>query len=204
MPGGRGGGCRGIQPQRASAAAAGKGGDPAMAASSSHSAGYQLKLADRQRINALPSRSRTSIFVKYRDSLRSHKVASRSLALSQARDFRAQKNLLSHHSDEIDSVEDARAFCVPPHWVTVVDDLNRDVATIEMKSATHARPSFFPDHMPPTVCGQSRAPHRGSARRPPLALMAVPPPVRSRSQRPADHVEQAPAAVVWRGGRAGE
>jgi len=109
-------------------------------ASSSNAASYQLKPVDRQRINALPSRSRTHIFVKYRDSLRSHKVASRGLALSQARDFRAQKNLLSHQSDEIDSVEDARAFCIPPHWVTVVDELNRDVATIEMKSACRPLP----------------------------------------------------------------
>ncbi|EOD42185.1 hypothetical protein EMIHUDRAFT_193846, partial [Emiliania huxleyi CCMP1516] len=98
-----------------------------MASSSSAAHGPQLlKPADRQRINALPTRSRTHIFVKYRDSLRSHKTASRSLTLSQTRDFRAQKNLLSSHSDEIDSVEDARSYCVPPQWVVLVEELNRD------------------------------------------------------------------------------
>lgn len=139
-----------------------------MAASSSHSAAYQLKPADRQRINALPSRSRTQIFIKYRESLRSHKVATRSLALSQSRDFRAQKNLLSHHSDEIDSVEDARAFCIPPHWVTVVDDLNRDVATIEIKSAMNACPTSLAACRPLPAAG--RALPLGSARRPPHTI----------------------------------
>mmetsp|Transcript_16329 Transcript_16329/g.48328 ORF Transcript_16329/g.48328 Transcript_16329/m.48328 type:complete len:350 (-) Transcript_16329:180-1229(-) len=124
-----------------------------MASSSSAAHGPQLlKPADRQRINALPTRSRTHIFVKYRDSLRSHKTASRSLTLSQTRDFRAQKNLLSSHSDEIDSVEDARSYCVPPQWVVLVEELNRDVASIETKiadlqttSSKHLLPTFGDD-----------------------------------------------------------
>ncbi len=106
----------------------------------------------RRRLAALPARSRTQLFLKYRDSLRTHRTAGRALALQTKHEFKASKNLLGAHSDDDSSSVDTRVYTVPPQWVTLVDDLNRDVSDIEEKiaqlnekSGKHLLPTFGDD-----------------------------------------------------------
>ena len=82
----------------------------------------------------MASRSRTSIFMRYRDTLRTHKRGPRTN--TELRDFKVQKNLLAAQSDdECSTAEDMRVYSVPPVWVTMVDDMNRDISQIKIKSA---------------------------------------------------------------------
>ena len=87
----------------------------------------------------MATRSRTAIFVRYRDSLRSHRPGPRTT--TELRDFKVQKNLLAAHSDDEGSTVDARAYSIPPGWVSLVDDMNRDISQIKIKSARAARAS---------------------------------------------------------------
>ena len=82
----------------------------------------------------MASRSRTQIFLRYRDTLRTHKRGPRSDR--ELKEFKVHKNLLAAQSDDEGSTIDARAYSVPPVWVTMVDDMNRDISQIKIKSAS--------------------------------------------------------------------
>jgi len=108
---------------------------------------------DRRRLMSLTTRSRTQDFFKYRESLKTHRKAARGMDLER-KDFKIHKNLLGGQgqSDDEGSNVDARVYEPPPVWVTLVDDLNRDVASIERKvaelqtlSGKHLLPSFGDD-----------------------------------------------------------
>ena len=85
----------------------------------------------------MATRSRTQIFLRYRDTLRTHKRGPRTNV--ELREFKVHKNLLAAQSDDEGSTVDARTYSVPPVWVTMVDDMNRDISQIKIKSATSAR-----------------------------------------------------------------
>jgi len=76
-------------------------------------------------------RSRTQIFMRYRDTLRTHKRGPRTNV--ELKEFKVHKNLLSAQSDDEGSTVDARVYSVPPVWVTMVDDMNRDISQIKIK-----------------------------------------------------------------------
>ena len=81
----------------------------------------------------MASRSRTQIFMRYRDTLRTHKRGPRTN--TELKEFKVHKNLLAAQSDDEGSTVDARVYSVPPVWVTMVDDMNRDISQIKIKSA---------------------------------------------------------------------
>ena len=78
------------------------------------------------------TRSRTDAFRRYRQSLRSHRPGPRTT--TELKDFKVQKNLLAPHSDDEGSTMDVRVYSIPPVWVTLVDDMNRDITQIKIKS----------------------------------------------------------------------
>ena len=80
----------------------------------------------------MATRSRTQIFLRYRDTLRTHKRGPRTDR--ELKEFKVHKNLLSAQSDDEGSTVDARVYSVPPVWVTMVDDMNRDISQIKIKS----------------------------------------------------------------------
>lgn len=82
----------------------------------------------------MATRSRTQIYMKLRDSLRTHRVRPPRSQI-ELRDFKVNKSLMAAQSDDEGSTVDARAYVVPPNWVTQVSDLNNDIATIKIKSA---------------------------------------------------------------------
>ena len=51
----------------------------------------------------------------------------------QLREFKVHKNLLAAQSDDEGSTVDARVYSVPPAWVHMVDDMNRDISQIKIK-----------------------------------------------------------------------
>jgi len=79
----------------------------------------------------MATRSRTAIYMRFRESLRSHRPGPRTT--TELRDFKVHKNLLAAHSDDEGSTVDARVYSVPPLWVSLVDDMNRDIARIKIK-----------------------------------------------------------------------
>ena len=88
------------------------------------------------------------LFCKCRDSLKTHRKISKRTNL-EMKEFKPHKNLLAQRSDDDDSLVDARVYSVPPVWVTLVDDLNRDLAAIESRvgelqtlSGKHLLPGF--------------------------------------------------------------
>jgi hypothetical protein len=85
----------------------------------------------------MASRSRTHIFLEFRGTYRTHKRGPRTN--TELREFKVHKNLLAAQSDDEGSTVDARVYSVPPIWVTMVDDMNRDISQIKIKSA----------HLPP-------------------------------------------------------
>ena len=93
------------------------------------------------------SRSRTNVFLRFRDTLRTHKRGPRTN--TELKEFKVHKNLLAAQSDDEGSTVDARVYSVPPVWVTLVDDMNRDISQIKIKSAptritrTHCDSIFF-------------------------------------------------------------
>jgi len=96
----------------------------------------------------MSTRSRTLLYCKYRESLKTHRKISRTRTL-EMKEFKPHKTLLAQQSDDEGSVVDARVYSVPPVWVTLVDDLNRDLASIQTKvselqtiSGKHLLPSF--------------------------------------------------------------
>ena len=86
----------------------------------------------------MASRSRTQIFMRYRDTLRTHKRGTVKIN-TEMKEFKVHKNLLAAQSDDEGSTVDARVYSVPPVWVTMVDDMNRDISQIKIKSARSRR-----------------------------------------------------------------
>ena len=87
------------------------------------------------------SRSRTNVFLRFRDTLRTHKRGPRTN--TELKEFKVHKNLLAAQSDDEGSTVDARVYSVPPVWVTMVDDMNRDISQIKIKSAPAPALFFF-------------------------------------------------------------
>jgi len=81
----------------------------------------------------MATRSRTQLFTSYRNTLRTHKRGPRTNM--ELKEFKVHKNLLAAQSDDEGSTVDARVYSVPPVWVTMVDDMNRDISQIKIKSA---------------------------------------------------------------------
>jgi len=79
----------------------------------------------------MATRSRTQIFLRYRDTLRTHKRGPKTDR--ELREFKVHKNLLAAQSDDEGSTVDARVYSVPPAWVHMVDDMNRDISQIKIK-----------------------------------------------------------------------
>ena len=84
------------------------------------------------------TRDRTDMFRQYRNALRTHKRGPRTA--TELKDFKVEKNLLASPSDDEGSTMDARAYSVPPVWVSLVDDMNRDISQIKIKSAPAPTP----------------------------------------------------------------
>lgn len=83
------------------------------------------------------SRSRTAEFLRYRNTLKTHKRGPRTNM--ELKEFKVGKNLLAAQSDDEGSTVDARVYSIPPVWVTMVDDMNRDISQIKIKSARATR-----------------------------------------------------------------
>jgi len=82
----------------------------------------------------MATRSRTQIFMKMRDSMRTHKRGPRSnVELRELSDRKVHKNLLAAQSDDEGSTVDTRVYTVPPKWVTLVSDMNSDISSIKIK-----------------------------------------------------------------------
>lgn len=79
----------------------------------------------------MATRSRTQTFFSFRNSLRTHKRGPRTNV--ELKEFKVSKNLLAAQSDDEGSTVDARVYSVPPIWVTIVDDMNRDISQIKIK-----------------------------------------------------------------------
>ena len=86
------------------------------------------------------------MFMRYRDSLRTHKRGPRTTV--ELKDFKVHKNLLAAQSDDEGSTVDARTYSIPPVWVQLVDDLNRDISQIKIKSER----TLYPTTMSMCVC----------------------------------------------------
>ena len=80
----------------------------------------------------MASRNLTAAYLRHREATRSHKSI-RNKTNMELRDFKVQKNLLAAHSDDEGSTVDARVYSVPPMWVSLVDDMNRDISQIKIK-----------------------------------------------------------------------
>ena len=83
----------------------------------------------------MATRSRTQIFVRYRDSLRTHKGGLRTKTTLELNDFKVDKALFAAQSDDEGTIDHPLAYSIPPYWVTMVDDMNRDISKIKIKSA---------------------------------------------------------------------
>ena len=59
----------------------------------------------------MATRDRTQLFMRYRNSLRTHKRGPRTS--TQLKDFKVHKNLLAAQSDDEGSTVDARVYSVP-------------------------------------------------------------------------------------------
>jgi len=78
-------------------------------------------------------RSRTDVYLRFRASLRTHKRGPRTN--SELSGFKEGKSLFAPQSEDEGSSVDVRRYEVPPMWVTLVDDMNRDIAMIKIKNA---------------------------------------------------------------------
>jgi len=81
----------------------------------------------------VPTRDRSDMFRQYRNALRTHKRGPRTS--TELKDFKVEKNLLSAPSDDEGSMMDARAYSVPPEWVTLVDEMNLAISQIKIKNS---------------------------------------------------------------------
>jgi len=95
----------------------------------------------------MATRSRTQLFRKYRDAAKTHRKPS----LPKPADEKINRNLLDMRAalSDDEGGMDARVYSVPPVWVVTVQDLKRDVLSIESKikeldqvSSKHLLPGF--------------------------------------------------------------
>ena len=78
-----------------------------------------------------------------------HKRGPRQMSTQELTNFKITKNLMAQQSDDEGSTVDARVYSVPPVWVTMVDDMNRDISQIKIKRA----------RMPPKHCPRAHDTH---------------------------------------------
>lgn len=98
----------------------------------------------------MATRSRTQLFTSYRNTLRTHKRGPRTN--TELREFKVHKNLLAAQSDDEGSMVDARVYSVPPVWVSLVDDMNRDISQIKIKSTPALTPRQRATHSHCVMC----------------------------------------------------
>merc|ERR1719272_2683053 len=93
----------------------------------------------------MATRSRTQLFLKHRGACKAH----RKTGLPKPADEKVSRNLLDMQAAFSDDEADPRVYSVPPVWVVTVQDLKRDVLSIEEKikeldhvSSKHLLPGF--------------------------------------------------------------
>lgn len=122
----------------------------------------------------MATRSRTQLYTRHRDALRTHRKK-----VVRPPDDKVNRNLLDMRAalSDDEGMGDARVYSIPPVWVVTVQDLKRDVMSIESKSAPSSRPPVLAaiTLSPCAVCGCC-------------------------SQRAERGVRQAPAPGFWRRG----
>ena len=86
----------------------------------------------------MATRSRTHLYTKYREAHRTHRVKK----FPKPPDEKINRNLLDMRAalSDDEGMSDARVYSIPPVWVVTVQDLKRDVLSIESKSAPSSRP----------------------------------------------------------------
>lgn len=88
----------------------------------------------------MASRSRTSELIKCRERARGNRRTNKNIELKELKvDRSLLKQHTGHSDDETSSIENACSITVPPLWMTVVDDLNRDINSIRTKRECFAR-----------------------------------------------------------------
>lgn len=111
----------------------------------------------------MASRSRTSEFIRCRERARGNRRTNKSIELKELKvDRSLLKQHTGHSDDETSSIENACSITVPPLWMTVVEDLNRDITSIRTKRARSSR--FRASPSPTPARGADRAPGRPRAR----------------------------------------
>ena len=86
---------------------------------------------------SMATRSRTQLYIRHRDALRTHRKK-----VTRPPDDKINRNLLDMRAalSDDEGMSDARVYSIPPVWVVTVQDLKRDVLSIESKSAPSSRP----------------------------------------------------------------
>ena len=89
------------------------------------------------RAASMATRSRTQLYIRHRDALRTHRKK-----VTSPPDDKINRNLLDMRAalSDDEGMSDARVYSIPPVWVVTVQDLKRDVLSIESKSAPSSRP----------------------------------------------------------------
>ena len=94
----------------------------------------------------MATRSRTQLYTRHRDALRTHRKK-----VVRPPDDKVNRNLLDMRAalSDDEGMGDARVYSIPPVWVVTVQDLKRDVMSIESKikelsevSGKHLLPGF--------------------------------------------------------------
>ena len=80
----------------------------------------------------MATRSRTQLYIRHREALRSHRKK-----VARPPDDKINRNLLDMRAalSDDEGMGDPRVYSIPPVWVVTVQDLKRDVMSIESKSA---------------------------------------------------------------------
>jgi len=78
----------------------------------------------------MATRSRTQLYIRHRDALRTHRKK-----VARPPDDKINRNLLDMRAalSDDEGMSDARVYSIPPVWVVTVQDLKRDVMSIESK-----------------------------------------------------------------------
>jgi len=131
-------------------------------------------LAGHFSTSLMATRSRTQLYTRHRDALRTHRKK-----VARPPDDKVNRNLLDMRAalSDDEGMGDARVYSIPPVWVVTVQDLKRDVMSIESKSAPSSRP--------PVLAAITLSPARALC---------------GGSQRAERGVRQAPAPGFWRRG----
>lgn len=90
--------------------------------------------------SAMASRSRTREFIAQRERLRGNRRSHKAIEL---KDMKVDRSLLKQpgmSDDDASSCENACSITVPPLWVAVVDELNRDMGSIRTKRTRTRQP----------------------------------------------------------------